>query len=389
MISRSKVRQIREEVDGKRIKTYWVKLKSQSNFIHRRTKMDWKNLGTNITDKSGCYTALRLVLFAVMVLAFTVILIVAIQLAIPPRTIAKTVPVPVSVAMEPAEPEPAKAISNVASELDAWIDEAWHHGVNLTLDDLPHGFVELPPTRLGLTQDFLDEGNFTVGRVFAFEGDDEKHQWEDQLVLGCTTLLPTWSDQVAFDRILDHPHRLLRILTKRMGATAILVQDQLPGLEKIGDAAAGMSVVFDTHDTPRWMDIVTIRRGDVGALVAVIRPIDQNLPVTGTVQDYATTLDGHIEDLYRIKDLSANSAEPEMESAPATPGPTTSTATVTTKDLCLRAGPGMGYKVLGGLSAGQKVKIIDQSEDTYWLQIKDPRDPEGVGWIAAGHVTVN
>ncbi|UCC89087.1 MAG: SH3 domain-containing protein, partial [Anaerolineales bacterium] len=84
---------------------------------------------------------------------------------------------------------------------------------------------------------------------------------------------------------------------------------------------------------------------------------------------------------------------PSPMSPTATPLPGRPVATAIT-DLNIRAGPGMGYPVLGVLRAGQSAEITGASADGGWWQIRfsGVADPQGEGapgrgWISARYVT--
>ena len=70
-------------------------------------------------------------------------------------------------------------------------------------------------------------------------------------------------------------------------------------------------------------------------------------------------------------------------STPAEPGAPLGTATT---DLHIRAGPGTGYPILGGLEPGQSVQITGISPDSGWWQIRFSGAADERGWVSATYV---
>jgi hypothetical protein len=60
---------------------------------------------------------------------------------------------------------------------------------------------------------------------------------------------------------------------------------------------------------------------------------------------------------------------------------------VTAEQLMVREGPGMRFRVIGGLTRGQRVTLIGRTFDAGWLGIEFPENLEtGRGWVAGAFV---
>lgn len=154
------------------------------------------------------------------------------------------------------------------------------------MQDLPPGFVEMPPAELGLAAEDLSQEGFVVDDLFVFL--DSEHF---ELILGFTVLIPGRLEQVAFDLILQQPDFIVESFIGGMG-TEMLEQEALPGLDDIGDASTGLTVVAEAEGIPMRIDGVLFRRGSVGVFLFVLY-LDGDVPVV-SVDELARKLDSRI-----------------------------------------------------------------------------------------------
>jgi dipeptidyl aminopeptidase/acylaminoacyl peptidase/uncharacterized protein YraI len=62
---------------------------------------------------------------------------------------------------------------------------------------------------------------------------------------------------------------------------------------------------------------------------------------------------------------------------------------VTAYGLNVRAGPGVAYPIIGGLSQGDAVEVVGKNATGTWLQIVYPTGAEGRAWVAAAYVELS
>ena len=166
-------------------------------------------------------------------------------------------------------------------------------GIVLALEDLPPGFEATSLEEYGLTREALSGGGLVVEAVFAFV---EYEHFE--LVMGFTTLLPTRLDQASFDAELGQPDYLIESFVLGLGGADILEQSQLAGLDDIGDASAGLTVVSDTTGIPMRMDMVVFRRDVVGVFLITMY-LDGDVPVI-PIADLARIMDDRVAEMLPI-----------------------------------------------------------------------------------------
>jgi len=159
----------------------------------------------------------------------------------------------------------------------------------LSLGDLPAGFQMVSPEEFGLTRESLSGDDLTVVSVFAFM---EYARFE--FVMGFTTLLETRLDQESFDAELGDTDYLIEAFVLGLGASAVLEQGVIPGLE-VGDTSAGLTVVANLEEIPMRMDMVVFRRDVIGAFVLIMY-LDGDVPII-PVAEVAGKLDERIIDL--------------------------------------------------------------------------------------------
>ena len=137
----------------------------------------------------------------------------------------------------------------------------------LTLDDLPSSFTEMSLEQLGLTPEDLSGEGFEAESFFAF-----LEPSAFQLIMGLTILVPSTVERAGFDLALRNPDFLLNLFVGGMGATEVVEKQELPGLDDIGDASTGLTVVADLEGIPMRIDMVVFRTGLAGAMVMLMYP---------------------------------------------------------------------------------------------------------------------
>jgi hypothetical protein len=157
------------------------------------------------------------------------------------------------------------------------------------LSDLPPGFQAVSLEEFGLTREALSGDDLTVESVFAFM---EYTQFE--FVMGFTTLLPTRLDQASFDAELSDPEYLIEAFVLGLGASEILEQGEIPGLD-VGDTSAGLTVVAGLEGIPMRMDMVVFRRDVIGAFVLIMY-LDGEVPLI-SIEEVAGKLDDRVMDM--------------------------------------------------------------------------------------------
>ncbi len=167
----------------------------------------------------------------------------------------------------------------------------------LTLEDLPPGFEAIPPDEFGFTKEDLSQEDFTVEETFIFM---EAEHFE--LIMGFTTLVSTRIEQAGFDAGLRRSDFLMGAFIEGMGEADILEEEELSGLDDIGDASGGWTVVADMEGIPMRIDTVAFRRDIVGVFIFVMY-IDGDVPVV-PVGDVARKLDDRVIEVLASSALS-------------------------------------------------------------------------------------
>jgi hypothetical protein len=191
------------------------------------------------------------------------------SIAIPVRSNANTLSADI--------PKPAADLSNLV----------------LTLQDLPAGFVEMPPATLkGMGTGTPD---FKPASVFGYQKSDAQ---EFQIVLGFTTQLPNAIDRAQFDagvreeRVAQEFSKGLNSTNKEFNfanATALSLED------KIGDVSGGWRTQGKIRGVLINVEIVLFRRGEIGSFVAIMY-LDGKQP-SMTMSSAARQLDKRIMEL--------------------------------------------------------------------------------------------
>lgn len=138
--------------------------------------------------------------------------------------------------------------------------EADLSGVLLTLDDLPPGFIQLSLTDLGISLEELNLETITLENLFIF-----LHPEKLEFVLGLITEPLSPLQIVAFEAAMQTPEILIDPIVSAMGGAEILQQQEIPGLNNIGDTSIGYSLVVNMNTIPTGLDVVVFREEVFGA----------------------------------------------------------------------------------------------------------------------------
>lgn len=158
-----------------------------------------------------------------------------------------------SVVEEPGTPE-----SVFVAQAGTWAD------VTLRLEDLPAGFTAMPPAELANLKEQLSQDEIAVENVFAFVA-----QEQFQLIMGITTRLETAQQREQFDELLKDPEKLKSLLAENLEITSQAPQP-LNNVSNIGDVAAGVSLPVDLDSLLARLEILVLRRNQMGAFVFVL-----------------------------------------------------------------------------------------------------------------------
>ena len=173
----------------------------------------------------------------------------------------------------------------------------------LTLEDLPPGFQQLPPTLISqLASQFeafsqqLAPGNLNPENFFAFV-----NPATFQMVLGFTGDVPEQSEQMNFDtnlQKLDDPQaqeQVVDLVTEKLkefGGIQVENYALMPEMKTLADASAGMTMLVNMQGQPLRLDMAGFRRNDVVAFTGVLYPNEQESIVQ--VRELVNKLDDRI-----------------------------------------------------------------------------------------------
>lgn len=146
----------------------------------------------------------------------------------------------------------------ILAQSGTWAD------VTLRLEDLPRGFTAMPPSELANLKQQLSQDGIDVENVFAFVG-----QEQFQLIMGITTRLETPQQQAEFDELLRDPEKLKSLLAENLEETNVPPQ-ALNNINNIGDAATGVSLRVDLDGLLARLEILALRKNQMGAFVFVL-----------------------------------------------------------------------------------------------------------------------
>jgi hypothetical protein len=165
--------------------------------------------------------------------------------------------------------------------------------IGLTLEDLPDGFVAMPPEEVREMEEGYPEG----ASAFGFQDNRTS-----QVIMGVLIPYPSRADQSIFDSMMP---QFVQVIAAAVGAETN--SEPLPGLEDTGETSAGITAVGKMGSFSMRWDIVVFRRSDVGVLVIMAHP-DGDKPAIPVV-DLAQLLDERILNFLTINpSLSTNAA---------------------------------------------------------------------------------
>jgi len=163
--------------------------------------------------------------------------------------------------------------------------------VVLTLDDLPAGFKPMPADQLSEMEKASPKG----ASVFSFQDNARS-----QFVIGILTPFSDRNEQAVFDSMLP---RNVEMMAVAMGADKN--PRQLRGLEKIGEARAGITALSKLLSLSMRWDILAFRRSEAGVFIFVGYP-DGDKPAV-PVGDLARSLDKRISKFNAIIKIATQS----------------------------------------------------------------------------------
>lgn len=130
------------------------------------------------------------------------------------------------------------------------------------LNELPAGFEEIPPEELGSGQMGDGENAFQPQETFAYVNTSKF-----QMILGMNYFVVSQMDRVGFDLAVNQPDIALKQLVSAMGTENVHDEKILDGLDDLGDARIGMTMIADMEGVPVQVEIVMIRRDLIGGLI--------------------------------------------------------------------------------------------------------------------------
>ncbi|MGI8504713.1 MAG: hypothetical protein ACR2LR_26815 [Hassallia sp.] len=172
----------------------------------------------------------------------------------------------------------------------------------LTLEDLPAGFQELPPSmkaeiasKIEPFKQLLIKDNFPLDNFFAFV---EPQKME--VIFGFTGMLSNQAQQGQFDAALQKARQpefeqQIKKLAQKLPSSQqvkVLKYKSLPDLSNLAQLSTGFSLDATIQEMPVKFDVVSFRRSSVGAMTAVLY-LTGNKPSV-SVKDVATKLDGRV-----------------------------------------------------------------------------------------------
>ncbi|HEY9838533.1 MAG TPA: hypothetical protein V6D27_16740 [Vampirovibrionales bacterium] len=169
----------------------------------------------------------------------------------------------------------------ILAQTATWAD------VTLRLEDLPGGFTAMPSSEVAKLKEELSQDGMDVENVFAFVG-----QQQFQLIMGITTRLETAQQQAEFDELLRDPEQLKSLLAENLQGTNVPPQ-ALNNINNIGNVAAGVSLQVDLDGLLGRLEILVLRRNQMGAFMFVLYR-DDDSPVYPIAQ-VGRTLDQRIQ----------------------------------------------------------------------------------------------
>jgi hypothetical protein len=159
---------------------------------------------------------------------------------------------------------------------------------SLRLSDLPEGFKISPVEAFDSESGLIGEdGRGTMVNSFAFtkEGDDS------QFVFGITGLILE-HEQQEFDAQISRPEMSVEEVVNSLDHNGILEQEEIGGLEDLGDVAVGYHYLLDMEGIELRLNVIVFRR-DIAGVMMFTGYVD-GYPEAASVRELAYTLDQRI-----------------------------------------------------------------------------------------------
>lgn len=154
-------------------------------------------------------------------------------------------------------------------------------------------------------------------------------------------------------------------------------------VDYLGYLLKGQGVqVLARNDEATWLQIVFPESAD-GMGWVIIGAIKQNYDLT--TLPIMVFPDGKENPGYLIPAFSYTMSGPALP--PGTPPPGYPYFGSLKNDVYVRIGPGVGFKQLEILKAGQSVTFTGKSDNGEWVRIDYPSGPNGAGWVSTSQVT--
>ncbi len=165
-------------------------------------------------------------------------------------------------------------------------------GVVIRQSDLPAGFVEIPSEEIAPSTEPAVAGceyGCDIQALSTFMNPESL-----EIVVGMTVLLTTTMDQVGFDTAMLNPEVagegfMMGLAMAAPENVEPMEYGELPGVENIGERSGGITAVIDYQVFVMRMDMIMLRRGQIGVLVIVMYPEGEQHSVS--VYDMARLLD--------------------------------------------------------------------------------------------------
>jgi hypothetical protein len=102
-------------------------------------------------------------------------------------------------------------------------------------------------------------------------------------------------EQSSFDRGLRHPDYVMDSLLQGMGATQVTAQQEVAGMDGIGDASIGVSMRLNLRGLPFQVDVALFRYDIVGCVIMVMYP--QGTAPSISLEEVALKMDERVAEV--------------------------------------------------------------------------------------------
>jgi hypothetical protein len=160
------------------------------------------------------------------------------------------------------------------------------------LEDLPAGFVEIPATDMASALEGAQgESGFDYEAFFMFMNPQGY-----EIVLGFTAVLTNTLGQTSADMALSNPDLLMSsIVSGISGGADVIEQKPLTGLDNIGDASTGISMLADIQGTRMRFDIALFRQDTVLGILMIM--YQDGVTPSVSIQDLTHVFDQRVIDV--------------------------------------------------------------------------------------------